>query len=398
MLGLTFGTAALLGSLALLPAAQAQDANPATCVADYDPAVNYFPDRVQSVHALQWDIAYHDSYKVLTVPNSEFPDQADLTYVLVQCGTPAPELTGDLEGALLVEIPVDRAIVTSRNALAMLDEIDRVDTVVGLSGNFFGFAESDAWYASILERAASPLDVASESDMDFETALALEADAIFMAGYGPSYEEVATVRGRGLPSVMVSNRIEPTPLGSAEWVKFVAAFYNQEAAANAVFDSIETDYTTIAGEVAGQLTEDYEAAYACLGDEGGCGFTYAHGASSLNGQILDLMGVSNPFAQGNDRPNGMGFDYEAALGRTQDTDFFIIYSIGSPAALESDPRYRNVPALAAGNYIISTIDNYYECNAVTYVRVDRLVRDYAIGMFPKLFPGEEGVCFQAPGN
>lgn len=47
MLRLTFGTAALLGSLALLPAAQAQDANPATCVADDDPR--------------QWDIAYRDN-------------------------------------------------------------------------------------------------------------------------------------------------------------------------------------------------------------------------------------------------------------------------------------------------------------------------------------------------
>ena len=398
MLRSTLGAALLAGSLAMAPQVFAQEANPQGCVETYDPAVDYFPQQVASNHSQQWEIAYHNNYKVLTVPNSELPDEGDLTYVLVQCGTPAPDLTGDLEGALVVEIPVDRAIVTSRNALAMLDELDRVDTIVGMTGNFFTFAETDAWYASIFERAADPLNVASESDIDFETALALEADAIFMAGYGPGYEEVATVRGRGLPSVMVSNRIEPTPLGSAEWLKFMAAFYNLEEAANAVFNTIETDYTAIASAVAGRLTEDYEAAYACLGDEGGCGFMYAHGGSSLNGQILDLMGVSNPFADGNDRPNGMGFDYENALGRTQDTDFFIIYYIGSPAALESDPRYQNIPALAAGNYIISTIDNYNECNAVTYVRVDRLVRDYAIGMFPEMFPDEQGTCFRAPEN
>jgi iron complex transport system substrate-binding protein len=35
---------------------------------------------------------------------------------------------------------------------------------------------------------------------------------------------------------------------------------------------------------------------------------------------------------------------------------------------------------------------------VTYVRVDRLIRDYAIGLLPEMFPGEEGVCFKAPAE
>ena len=196
---------------------------------------------------------------------------------------------------------------------------------------------------------------------------------------------------------MVSNRTEPTPLGSSEWLKLVAAFYNREAEANAAFGVIEAEYADVAARVADRLEgKGVSAAYACLGDDGGCGFMYAHGAQTLNGQILELMGVANPFAAGNDRPNGMEFDYETALARSQDVDFFVIYYIDSPKALAADERYQNVPALADGRYVISTVPNYYECNAVTYVRVDRLVRDYAIGMLPELFEGEEGVCFRAP--
>jgi iron complex transport system substrate-binding protein len=268
---------------------------------------------------------------------------------------------------------------------------------VGLTRNYLGFAQGDAWYAELVATAGDPLDVGSESDLDFETTLALEPDVIFMAGYGPGYDEVTTVSERGLPAIMVSNRTEPTPLGSSEWLKFVAAFYNEEAQANAVFETISADYTAIAQEVAGGL-DDYEVGYACLGEAGGCGFMFAHGDNSLNGQILQLMGVRNPFAEGNERPNGMDFDYEAALGRVQDTDFFIIYYVASPEALAGDARYQNVPALAAGDYIISTVDNYNQCNAVTYVRVDRLIRDYAIGLLPEMFPGEEGVCFKAPAE
>jgi len=272
-----------------------------------------------------------------------------------------------------------------------------VSSIVGLTRNYLGFAQADTWYSEIVAMAGDPMDVGSESELDFEMTLALEPDVIFMAGYGPGYDEVTNVSARGLPAVMVSNRTEPTPLGSSEWLKFIAAFYNEEAQANAAFETISADYTAIAEQVAGGL-DDYELGYACLGDEGGCSFMFAHGDNSLNGQILQLMGVRNPFAEGNDRPNGMDFDYEAALGRVQDTDFFIIYYVASPQALASDPRYQNVPALAAGNYIISTVDNYNECNAVTYVRVDRLIRDYAIGVLPEMFPGEEGVCFRAPAQ
>lgn len=370
--------------------------NPAGCVENFDPGADYFPHKIASGHSAFWSATYHGHYKVLTAADTENAEAGALTYVLVQCGTPEPELSGELEGALVLQVPVDRTIVTHRNVLAMLDEIGRVPSIVGLANPFFNAASRDAWYAGIVGKADDPRNVGLESELDYEMTLSLEPDVIFMAGYGPDYGEVTAVSARGLPAVMVSNRTEPTPLGSSEWLKFVAAFYNEEATANSAFETIEKDYTAIAEQVRGRLSGDYEAGYACLGDEGGCGFMYAHGDRTLNGQILRLMGVNNPFAEGNDRPNGMEFDYESALGRTRDTDFLIIYYAGSPAALESDPRYGNVPALASGDYIISTLPNYDECNAVTYVRVDRLVRDYAIGMLPEMFLDEEGTCFRAP--
>ena len=388
--------AATLASLLAMPALATE---PGTdCPVEFEAGRDYFPDKVSAEHSAFWDIAYHGNYKLVTVADTENADpSARLSYVLVQCGTPAPALEGELAGALVVEVPIARAVVTHRNALAMLDEVGAVPSVVGLTRNFFGFGETDAWYADIIARADDPQNVGSESDLDYEMTLALEPDAIFMAGYGPGYQEVTTVAGRGLPAIMVSNRTEPTPLGSSEWLKLVAAFYNREAEANAAFGVIEAEYADVAARVADRLEgKGVSAAYACLGDDGGCGFMYAHGAQTLNGQILELMGVANPFAAGNDRPNGMEFDYETALARSQDVDFFVIYYIDSPKALAADERYQNVPALADGRYVISTVPNYYECNAVTYVRVDRLVRDYSIGMLPELFEGEEGVCFRAP--
>ncbi|AEQ53623.1 ABC transporter substrate-binding protein [Pelagibacterium halotolerans] len=392
---------AMAGAVTISPAmaqdGAGQQAGP--CVENFDPAADYFPQKVQSDHSRFWEASYHGNYKVLTVADTENLESGDsINYVLVQCGTPAPELSGALEGAVVIEVPIERTIVTHRNAIAMINELDRLSTIVGLTGNYLRFANEDAWYADVVAGAGDPADVASESDLDIETTLSLEADVIFMAGYGPGYDEVTSVTDRGLTAVMVSNRTEPTPLGSSEWLEFIAAFYNAEGEASAIFDTIEADYNAIVEQVAGALGGDMQVAYACMGEVGGCGFMYAHGANTLNGHILQLFGVTNPFAEGNDLPNGMQFDFESALGRTQETDFFIAYYYASPEALATDGRYESVPALAAGNYTISTVDNWNYCNAVNYVRVDELVRDYAIGLLPEMFPGEQGVCFQVPSQ
>ncbi|WP_332715145.1 ABC transporter substrate-binding protein [Pelagibacterium mangrovi] len=395
-----FRLTAIMGAALLLGtpfSVSAQEGAEASCVEAFEAGTDYFPDKVEPRHSSFWSIAYHDNYKVLTVPNSEFPDRPDLTYVLVQCGTPAPELTGELDGALVVDVPVDRTMITHNNGLAMLDEIGALGTIVGVSNGMLNSAGSDHWFGRVLDVANDPQNLGS-SGIDFETALGLEADILIMAGYGPGYTEVADERERGLPAIMVSNRIEPTPLGSSEWLKFLSAFYNLEGHANEHFDAIEARYQEVVDTVAGQLPSDFSAAYACIGEQRGCTFMYAHGASSLNGQILETLGVDNPFAEGNEAGNGMTFDFETSLGRAVDTDFFIIYyeKAVNTETIATDTRYQSFPALAEGNYLTGTDDNYAECGATNYVHVDRLIRDYAIGMLPDLFAGENGVCFTRP--
>jgi len=391
-------TSAVLAALAAFSPVLAQDqtgtANPASCIENFDPQTDYFEHKVSPSHSTLWEIEYHNSYKVLTVPNSEYPDRPGLQYLLVQCGAPMPELTGGLEDAIVVEIPVDRTIVTHRNGLGMLDEIGAVETIVGASHNMFGYAEQDAWYRSMLDLAGDPLDIGSEGGVEFEATVALEPDIIVMDGYGAGYEQVGNVLSRGLPAVMVSNRIEPTPLASAEWIKFLSAFYNVEETANETFSEIEAGYDETINLVADALPDGYTV-YTCIDPNGGCAFMYAHGASTLNGQIIERLGAENPFAEGNNALNGMAFDYEASLARASNADFFILYSWVSET-LANDERYQNFDAIARGDFIQANDHNLNECYATSYVRVDMLIRDFALGLLPDLFPGEEGVCFSAP--
>ncbi|MEO0947516.1 MAG: ABC transporter substrate-binding protein, partial [Cyanobacteria bacterium J06641_5] len=61
------------------------------CVADYDPAADYFPAKVRVERALGFAVEYGPNYKLVTVKQPWPGAQQEFRYLLVQCGTPVPE-------------------------------------------------------------------------------------------------------------------------------------------------------------------------------------------------------------------------------------------------------------------------------------------------------------------
>lgn len=394
-------TAAALLALSLVlagcadsePAASGDKGKREGCVGDYTEGRDYFKDKSAVEESELWDIEYHDSYKTITLDDSENAGEK-LTYVLYQCGTPKPEAAGELSDALFVEVPVTNVSVSSFNALAMVDRMGRNDTVTGLSGELLGWTDQDEWYAGVAEEAGGPESVGEYTDLNREVVLGLENQVVFMSGFGQGFDDVSNARAAGLPAVSVSNRMERQALASAEWIKMVGAFYNEEAAANAEFDRIRSDFREVVATVSGKV-EGRRAGYLCVTPERGCEFVYAHGEDTLIGRLLAQFDVSNVFAPGNGGPNGKPYDYEEAVGTGADADFFVVYDPMKTTreTLDGDPRMSRFAPFEEGDFIAGVDDNFDECRAKTYLDVDVLIRDFAIGLAPDLFPGEQGTCF-----
>ncbi|MBB4906011.1 ABC transporter substrate-binding protein [Actinophytocola algeriensis] len=244
------------------------------------------------------------------------------------------------------------------------------------------------------EYAGTPMPIGVYTELNKEAILGLENQVILMSGFGAGFDDVSNARAAGLPGVSVSNRLEQHALASAEWIKMIAAIYNDEAAANKEFDSIRSRYTEVVDTVSGKV-DDRKVGYLCISPARACEFLHGHGEQTLVGRLLEQFGVSNVFAAGNPAPNGKPYDFEESLGVAGDADTFIVYDPMALAkdALSADARLNQFRPFKEGNFIAGVDDDFNECRAKTYLDVDVLIQDFAIGLAPDLFPGKKGTCF-----
>lgn len=209
------------------------------CVTDFSATTDYYPVKSEIDHAKNFTLTYHGTHQVLEVKQPA-PGRPPERYVLHRCGTPAPELSGDLAGAQVIETPVDRLYSESTTHLAMLAEIEKTEVVTGVANGSYVSNEE------IRRRVAdNQITVfAPNGTVDAEVVIAGKPDILVTGGADdPSHP---TIQQAGIPIVANAEWLEETPLGRAEWIKMMAALTGGEQRANEVFDRIEQDYTTLA--------------------------------------------------------------------------------------------------------------------------------------------------------
>lgn len=226
------------------PATAAPHSDERGCVTDYTPGRDYFPDKSTLTKAQNFTITYHDSYQVLEVKQS-YNDGPASKYVLYRCGTPEPEATGDLAGAQQIEVPITSIFSASTTHIPLLADLDEVDLLTGVANASFVNNEQ----ARQRIDAQQIVEYSPNRTIDTERVIAAHPDILMTAGVDdPAYQ---VLQNSGIKVVANAEWLEQTPLGRAEWLKYMAAFTGDEAKAGKVFDQIETDYDAVVRAAAG---------------------------------------------------------------------------------------------------------------------------------------------------
>ncbi|MGV0634309.1 ABC transporter substrate-binding protein [Mycolicibacillus trivialis] len=225
------------------PTTTATKSTDGDCITDFDPHTDYFPTKSTVVDATNFTLRYHKSYQVLTV-NQPYPGGAPQSYVLVHCGAPDPELTGDLADAPRIEVPVDSVYSGSTTQLGMFAELDKTGLVTGVAGA--DNVVNDKIRGRIND--GDVLDFAPGGQINTEMVATERPDVLLTDGLdNPGYAKIADA---GTAVVADAEWLENTPLGRAEWVKVIAALTGAEEKAAETYGRLRNDYEVLVDKAA----------------------------------------------------------------------------------------------------------------------------------------------------
>ncbi|MFQ3661381.1 MAG: ABC transporter substrate-binding protein [Chloroflexaceae bacterium] len=358
------------------------------CVTDYDPTLDYFPEKVTLQDARGWSIEYFNNYKLITVLNPWRDADVQFRYVLVQCGTPTPPDVGD---AQVIEVPVRSIITMSTTHLPHLKELDLLDRLVGVDA----FQYINTPEVVELIEAGRLKAIGSGPALDVEQAIDLEPDLVMTYGVGnPEFDSHPKLLEAGLKVAMNSEYMELAPLGRAEWIKFTAAFFNREAQATEIYNGIARRYTDMAAKA--QAVTDKPTVFSSAPFQG---TWYMPGGNSYAARLLADAGAV--YLWDDDTSTGsMPLSFEEVLDRAADADIWVNPGSWQSLAegLAADDRFARFRAFQDGQVynnnkrLNANGGNDYSETGVT--NPDLVLADLIAIFHPDLLPGHELFFYQ----
>lgn len=282
------------------------------CVEDHAEGIDYFPEKITLEYVNSFTVEYFANYKVITVLTPWPGAEETFQYVLVQCGTPAPE---GYDAAAVIEVPIKTIVLMSTSYITQLDDLGLLDRLVGLDSFLYVINPE---VREMIDTGELVEIAPTGQEVNVEVALDLEPELImaFSAGV-PEYDLHPALIQAGLPVVINADWMEQTPLARAEWVKFMALFFNAEAKAEDVFAETATQYqkmATLAAGVGEKPTVFSDTPYE--------GTWYVPGGQSYTARLIADAGGDYLWAD--DESTGTLFlDFETVFDRALDADIWI---------------------------------------------------------------------------
>jgi iron complex transport system substrate-binding protein len=360
------------------------------CVQTYDASRDYFPEKVVVKAAEGFTVEYFKNYKLVTVKTPWQGAEKPLQYVLVQCGTPAPQNYTD---ALIVNVPVKTMVSMSTSFLPHIVGQGVLDRVVAID---------TALYTSIPEvvekvKAGKVVEIGGggAAEVNIEKLIELKPDLVMTQRFSAADKSYPAMQQAGLSAVINADFLDTSPLGQAEWGKFIAVFFNTEAAAEKAFDGVQTRYeklTRLAAAVPNRPTVFVNTAYQ--------GTWFMPGGKSYAARLLADAGAD--YLWKDDTATGsLTLSFEAVFDKAANAAYWVnVFAFWASLddAQKEDERYAKFAAFQSGQVYTNTArtngngsSDYYESGVAN---PDVILADLIRIFHPDLLPDHELVYYK----
>ena len=140
-----------------------------------------------------------------------------------------------------IKIPLKTLASTSVTHLEFLSLLDEIQTITGV-------CSPALIYNPELQKniqAGKITDLDDAFSLNVEKTLVLKPEALMTSGFNQADAAAQRIGQAGIPVIFNNEWMETSLLGRAEWIKFVAVFYNKEQLADSIFTDIEKRYNEL---------------------------------------------------------------------------------------------------------------------------------------------------------
>ncbi len=338
-------------------------------------------------YAKKFTIQEHSTYTLLQVHNPWKSADVSFTYLVYDAGTPKPDYAGE---ATFVERPIKRIACTSTTHVALLDFLQSTDLLVGISGAKYIYNNT----VNKQIAAGTIQEIGTTAGLNYEKLLDTEPDIVLTYGMGTD-NNIEKIKEAGLTPIVMAEYMDQSPLGRAEWVKFISVFLGKEAYANMQFDSLSLRYENLKQFV----KKEARSSPSVLVGMGLSGNWFVPGGESYVAQHIHDAGGAYLW-QNQPGSSSLQLDFEAVYDKAQQADKWINIGMVNSGLdiINSDERYAQFQALKAGelyngNQRVSA-GGGYDIYESAVVHPDLVLKDLIKAFHPDLLPEHEWVYYK----
>lgn len=245
-----------------------------------------------------------------------------MSYLLLEQGA-VPDSVPARERSVVLRVPLSRSLVYSSVHASAMGELGAADAVAGVAeGQYF----STPFVVEGL-RKKKIVDVGSAMSPSVEQIAALTPDAVLMSPYQNAGHGV--VEEMGITCIDMADYMEPTPLGRAEWVKFLGLLYGQSQRADSLYEAVKGRYTALR-DSATVITQRPLVLTEMLTD----GYWFVPGGRSYQSRLIQDAGGRYAWADNADT-GSLQLDFSAVYAAAGDADVWLTKTFGQPLTLAS---------------------------------------------------------------
>ncbi len=246
------------------------------------------------------------------------------------------------DNVVKIKIPINKIACMSLTHIALIETIGMENTIVAASGVDYSHSKK----VRELYENNQISEIGSQQALNYELLVDKSPDVVMAYGIDEqSLTYIDKLKKMGLVPILNAEYMEVHPLGKAEWIKYVAVFYDKLDEAESIFSSIEKEYNLLLS-----YTDTINNKPTVFVGMPWNGNWYVAGGKSFQARLFKDAGANYLWAD-NEEKSSIIKSKEMVLDEAFEADFWLNQNSyeSIDAIIDYDEKLKNIKAVKVSN-------------------------------------------------